>query len=186
MKRVGNVHLETPRLILREFRPSDWKAVHEYARVPKVSRFMPWGPNTPAQSRAAVKYFIACRRKTRRVTYELAITLKENGRLIGGCGLRVKDEVNLAGDIGYVLHPDYWNRGLVTEAATFLLDFCFNRLGLHRIWCTHDPRNHASGKVMRKIGMRREGLMRHHMLQKGRWRDSVFYGILSGDPRPQR
>jgi len=65
-----------------------------------------------------------------------------------------------------------------TEAARALLTFGFGQLRLHRIFATCDPANTASARVLEKIGMQREGLLREHEWVKGRWRDSFLYAIL--------
>ena len=185
MRSLRNVRIETPRLILREFKPSDWRDVQAYASIPKVCRFMPWGPNTPAQTRAFLKMVRTARRCKPRRSFELAMLLKFDGRLMGACGIRVKNPAQREADLGYVLHPDYWNQGYTTEAARALLDFGFDRLKIHRVWSTHDPKNPASGKVMRKIGMKREGTLRSHLFMKGKWRSSWLYAVLETDRRPK-
>ncbi len=185
MKSFRNVRVETPRLLLREFRPGDWRSVLSYARLPKVVRFMPWGPSTPALTRAFLRRVSNLRRCKLRKSYELAVILKSENRLIGACGLRVKSVSEREGDIGYCYHPDVWGNGYATEAARAIVNFGFKRLRLHRVWSAHDPSNRASGRVMRKTGMKREGYLRRHMFVKGKWRDSCLYAILDSDRRPQ-
>ncbi|MBX9690401.1 MAG: GNAT family N-acetyltransferase, partial [Candidatus Obscuribacterales bacterium] len=84
-------NLETPRLKLRDFVKSDWKAVHEYASDPEVVRFLEWGPNSPDETVAFLEGTLACQKEKPRRIYEFAITLKESGKLIGACGLRVHE-----------------------------------------------------------------------------------------------
>src|SRR5262245_16020840 len=169
---------ETKRLILRDFQIDDWKAVHEYARDPKVVAFVPWGPNSADQTIEFVRTTIAEAGRPNRKKFELAIVLKGEDRLIGGVGLRLSGTENRDAGMGYVLHPGFWNRGLATETAAAIVEFGFRRHGLHRIWAECDPANAASARVLEKIGMIREGLLRQHKWYKEDWRDSLIYSIL--------
>jgi RimJ/RimL family protein N-acetyltransferase len=180
-----HITLETPRLILREWEPSDWRAAYTYARLPEVYRFMTWGPNSPAQTRAFIRRCITLRRERSRAAFEFAVVLKDGGRLIGGCGLRIKNRDLREADLGYCLYTACWGKGYGTELAKALRDFGFHRLRMRRIWATCDVLNHRSEKVLRKIGMKKEGCFRKHMRIRGRWRSSYFYAILETDRRPK-
>jgi len=171
--------LETPRLILRDFRKSDLKAVHAYSSLDEVARYLVWGPNTPAQSKQAIEGFIEDQRTRPREIFDVAVTLKPKGDVIGGAGVRIIDRDNLTGEIGYTLHPDFWGFGFATEATRALLDAGFNELGLQRIVAHCDQRNKASARVMERLGMRREGAFRASKIIHGHWRDEYLYAILA-------
>jgi RimJ/RimL family protein N-acetyltransferase len=171
--------IETERLLLREFRAGDESHIHEYASDPEVVRLMIWGPNTPEMTRAFLEGALNAQERWPRPGVELAIERKEDHRLIGSIGLRIKDEANRSADIGYVLNRSCWGRGYMTEAARAILDAAFRDLHLHRVWATCDPRNHASYRVMEKIGMRREALFCKNAFEKNEWRDSYLYAILA-------
>ncbi len=173
--------LVSTRLVLREFRRGDWRAVHEYASDPKVVRYMPWGPNTEAQTRDFVRRAITFQEEEPRRKFEFAVALGEEDRLIGGCGIRLANPDAREADIGYVLNREYWGKGYGTEAAKTLLRFGFDELLLHRVYATCDPQNLASIRVLERIGMRIEGHLREHMLVRGKWRDSLMYAILEGE-----
>jgi [ribosomal protein S5]-alanine N-acetyltransferase len=171
--------IETDRLLLREFRAADETDIHAYASDQEVVRIMIWGPNTTEQTRAFLQTILEAQEQWPRPFVELAIELKAERRMIGSIGLRVKDERNRAADIGYVLARRDWGRGYMTEAARAILDAAFRQLKLHRVWATCDPRNHASYRVMEKLGMRREAHFHKDVLEKGEWRDSYLYAILA-------
>ncbi|MCK4511309.1 GNAT family N-acetyltransferase, partial [bacterium] len=147
-----DVTIETERLILREFRRDDQESVHEYAVDPEVYRYMPWGPNTEDETSAFVERAVASRHRDPRLHFELAVTLREAGRLIGGAGIRAADECFRTADMGYCLRRDAWGRGLATEAAAGLIEFGFSQLGVHRIWATCDTGNVRSARVLEKAG----------------------------------
>ena len=107
----------------------------------------------------------------------LAITLRADGRQIGGIGLRVDDQHQHA-ELGYWLGVPYWGQGYATEASREMLRYGFEVLGLHRIFASHFTHNPASGSVLRKLGMRDEGCQREHLRKWDRFVDSELYGIL--------
>jgi ribosomal-protein-alanine N-acetyltransferase len=107
----------------------------------------------------------------------LAITLKNEGRQIGGIGLRV-DPAQQHAELGYWLGVNYWGKGYATEAAREMLRYGFEDLGLHRIVASHFKHNPASGHILKKIGMRHEGCQREHLLKWGQFVDSELYGVL--------
>jgi RimJ/RimL family protein N-acetyltransferase len=179
-----DVTIETERLILREFGRDDQESAHEYAVDPEVYRYMPWGPNTEDETSAFVERAVASRHQDPRLRFELAVTLRETGRLIGGGGIRAADECFRTADMGYCLRRDAWGRGLATEAAAGLIEFGFSQLGVHRIWATCDTGNVRSARVLEKAGMKLEGTMRDDTWLRGHWRSSRLYSILDDEWRP--
>jgi len=172
------VELETPRLVLRELRADDALEIQVYAGDVEVVRHLDWGPNTPADTEQFLALASAARGDTPRTAYHLAIVHKTEGSLIGGCRIEIRSPADGAADLGYVLARAVWGRGYATEAAGALLEFGFERLVLHRIWATCDVENHASARVLEKIGMHREGQLRQNVRRKGEWRDSYLYAVL--------
>ena len=88
-----------------------------------------------------------------------ALINKEDGRMIGLCGLRLLDG---APELVYAIAKAYWGRGLATEAATASLRYCFEELQLERIVAVTRHANTASIRVMRKIGMSYENEVNHY------------------------
>jgi len=100
--------------------------------------------------------------------------------LIGGIGLEICKE-DEKGEMGFWIDQSYWGKGVATEAAAEMMAFGFEELHLNKIVAFHMVRNPASGRVMEKLGMRKEGLLRDHVKKSGKFEDSVAYGILSSD-----
>jgi [ribosomal protein S5]-alanine N-acetyltransferase len=177
--------LETERLLLREFRAEDEARMHEYASDPEVARLMIWGPNAPEVTHQFLERMLKAQERWPRPDVELAIELKSERRVIGAIGLRIQDERNRTADIGYVLNRNYWGCGYMTEAARAILGVAFRELNLHRVWAMCHVRNHASYRVMEKLGMRREAHFRKNAFEKNEWRDSYLYAILAEEwPEP--
>jgi len=174
----GTLEIETERLLLREYREEDWVQVHEYCKLPEVSRYMIWGPNLEDNTREFIGQSIVHQNKTPRQQYEMAAVLKETGAVIGGIGMRLKSDRKKDADLGYCYSPAVWGKGIGTEAAAAMIKFGFQSFGLHRIWATCDVENLGSAGIMRKCGMTPEAHFRQDELIKGRWRDTLLYAIL--------
>jgi len=110
----------------------------------------------------------------------LAITLTNDGRQIGGVGLRVEEQQQHA-ELGYWLGAPYWGKGYATEAAREMLRYGFEDLRLHRIFASHFKHNPASGRILTKLGMRYEGCQREHIRKWDQFVDSELYGMLRRD-----
>ena len=172
------VRLKTARLLLRDFEPDDWPALHDVESHADVARYQSFEPRTPEESRAYV--IAACEEAAQdtRQTYDLAVVLIAEGLLIGRCGLGLTNRDLGEGMLWYTIHPSYWGQGYATEAAHGLLAFGFGELRLHRIWADCDPANLASVRVLEKLGMRREGHLIENAWIKGAWEDSLIFAIL--------
>lgn len=144
------VVLHTPRLILRDFCADDWRAVHTYASDPEVTRYMTWGPNDEAASKAFIQAVMNGQSAKPRQNYDLAIILKDGDRLIGGCGIYRRKFKE--GEMGYCLHRSYWSQGYMTEAGKALLEFAFTEEDYHRIMPRAIPRTLAQRGSWRKSG----------------------------------
>jgi [ribosomal protein S5]-alanine N-acetyltransferase len=175
---MGPFPIETPRLLLREFRRADEAAVHTYASDPEVTRYTSWGPNDSDQTRAVLEVWLAAQENWPRFAIPLAIELKAEQRLIGSSGFASIDPDTGTGIFGYVLQRDRWGRGYATEASQALLSFGFDTLGLHRIVATCDVENKASSRVLEKLHMRREGHFLKDAVKREEYRDSYLYALL--------
>jgi [ribosomal protein S5]-alanine N-acetyltransferase len=149
----------------REFRESDWMAVHRYAGNFDNVQYMDWGPNTEEDTQA--------------FTFAVIDPLLE--LLIGTAAIRIQDTQTLVADFGYILHSDYWGRGYGTEIAKAMVRFGFEQLGMHRIWATCRPQNIASSRVLEKAGLKYERYLKEHKKIRGSWVDSCLYTITRAD-----
>lgn len=171
-------YIETNRLIIREVNEGDFKSIHTYASKPEVTKYLPFGPNNEIDTKFFIEKVMNYKDQNPRCDYEFAVVLKENNTLIGGCGIHIASINNKEGFVGYCFDNEFWGKGYGSEAANAVINFGFNKLNLHRIYGTCHPDNIGSSKVMEKAGMIKEGRLREHKLQKGKWRDSFLYSIL--------
>ena len=109
-----------------------------------------------------------------------AITRKADGGLVGAVSLMGMVRGHLA-ELGYWIGKPHWNQGFCTEAARAVVRYGFEELGLVRIHASFFKTNPASGRVMRKLGMRPEGCLRRHIKKWGRLDDLELYAVLKDE-----
>lgn len=171
--------LETERIYLREFSESDWIGVYNYASLAQVSEHQTWEPSSEEESKQFVKQVLADSQKIPQSRFIFAIVHKKDEAMIGSGEISIRSFSHKTGEVSYILHPDHWGKGIVTEVAKRVIEFGFSELDLHRIYATCAPQNIGSQKVLEKAGMSFEGSMRETLLLKGGWRDSLLYSVLA-------
>lgn len=170
--------LRTPRLLLRPFRAGDAADVQRLAGDRAIASSTLTVPH-PYPDGAAEEWIAthAAGWAEKRVL-TLAVTIPTGDALVGAIGLELHMPDRRA-ELGYWIGVPYWNRGYATEAARAMLAFGFERLELHRIMARHLVRNPGSGRVMQKLGMQQEGILRGHVLKWGVFEDLVVYAVLA-------
>lgn len=177
MINTGTQQLETERFILRRFVEEDYYAMyHNWAKHEEVSRYFPWNPITDI-SCAKEKMCKWVKNYSREDYYHWGIVCKEDGNLIGTINLKVDDDNNAA-ETSYIVAPDYWNKGVMTEVLKKVISFGFETLQLNRIAAEFFEGNEASKRVMEKCGMKIEGTARQLYYKNGRYIDSTWCSIL--------
>jgi [ribosomal protein S5]-alanine N-acetyltransferase len=172
--------LRTPRLVLRPFTPGDGNTVQRLAGDRDIAATTASIPH-PYQDGMAQQWIAAHQERfTKGEAVTFAITLASTGDLVGAIGIEIRRE-HARGELGYWIGKPYWNNGYCTEAAFEALRYSFQVLGLSRIYACHFKSNEASGRVMRKLGMTREGEFRRHLVKWGVPQGIVFYGILNSE-----
>ena len=171
------LNLETKRILLRPFELSDGPRVKKLAEDKAIADTTLNVPH-PYKDGMAEEWILTHQPKfENEEEVTCAIILKPIQELIGAIGLTIDKRFNRA-ELGYWVGKEYWNQGYCTEASKVILKYGFYELGLHRIIATHIIRNPASGKVMEKIGMKKEGILREHVIKWDKYEDVVSYGIL--------
>ncbi len=174
------IELETERLLLREFQASDEEALYQYSQPEQHWRHMPIEPPTRASVAAQLRYILDSQHDEPRAIYHLAVVDKETDAFVGEASLHVYRPFRL-GTIGWGVAHDRAGQGRATEIGHALLRLAFGSLDLHRVQAMCSPDNLASRRLMAKIGMREEGIIRDNLLARGEWWSSVGAAILSTD-----
>ncbi|CAM4288897.1 GNAT family N-acetyltransferase [Lacicoccus alkaliphilus] len=173
--------LETPRLCLRPVTLKDTVDMHEYASDEETTYYVfDRHESYRDTEKAIVGYFLE------QPLGKYGIELKDSGKMIGTIELRRKTE-DSRGIIGYTLNKDFHGNGYMTEAGKAILKLGFESLSLDCIAAMFDERNTASGKVLERLGMQKEGVLRHvHKWKQGEYFNDVYYSILKTEYEEQQ
>ena len=171
--------IESDRLVVRELSEGDREGLMKFVREPEQLRYMLFSMKTAGDADG----FIGLAKKTAvdaaRRDYYMAVDAKtESGRGYIGSVSLMGDEEGASAELGYFYHREVWGKGYAVEAARLLVDFGFRKLGLHRVWGKCHSENAASARVMERLGMVREGILREHAWMGDHYRSSLVYGIL--------
>ena len=170
--------IETERLRIRKLTMHDAEDIYAISSNPKVSATVLWSTHRSIfDSRAMLRGVLRDYRTDTPAAF--GIELKETGHVIGTIGFISLDYDNSCGEIGYSLKYECWNHGYMTEALSAMLDFGFTKVYLSRIEGMFDVNNPASGRVMVKCGMKKEGVLRKRFYNKGKFIDVEIWSILS-------
>ena len=112
---------------------------------------------------------------------ELAITLRADQAIVGAISLVEINQLDSRAELGYWIGKPFWGNGYCTEAAIAILSYAFQELALNRVSARHLARNPASARVLEKIGMSREGVLRQHNKKWDTFEDVVVHGILAAE-----
>ena len=183
MNHQGTVTLETERLILRRFAEDDAPVMYRnWTSSEEVARFLTWAPHENADVTAALlREWIAQYEKPD--YYNWVIFLKAENMIVGNISVVSIREETAQASLGWCMGEAWWGRGIMPEAARAVLQYLFETVGFNRIAATHDVNNPKSGRVMQKIGMQREGVLRQAGYARGRVLDEVCCAILAEDYR---
>lgn len=172
--------LETERLILRRITMKDAQDIFEYSKDAEVARHVLW--NAQKELSEAKEY---CRFMMKRYRQDLpsswGIIDKTTGRLVGTIGYMEYREEHGSVEIGYSLARWMWNSGYMTEALRRVIAYTFEAMDVNRIEAQHELTNPSSGRVMEKCGMKKEGVLRQRLYNKGKYVDVALYAILQSD-----
>lgn len=108
------------------------------------------------------------------------ISLKEDpDKLIGSIGFWRIIKENYRAEVGYMMHPDHWGKGLVKEALQAVIDFGFTEMKLHSVEAHINPGNAASAGLLEKTGFVREAYFKEDYFFRGQFLDTVIYSLLN-------
>jgi len=169
--------LKSERLVLRQIVESDLHEVFELRSDPETIKYIPrpeaqslqYAMNHIEQVNEGVK-------KNKSINW--AITLKGEDKLIGLIGFVRIQPRNFRAEVGYVLHPDYRGKGVMTEALKAVLTYGFVDLKFHSVIAVIDPSNNSSEKLLLRQGFCKEAHLKENVFFNDRFLDTVIYSLL--------
>lgn len=167
--------IETERLVLSQLQEGDIPFVTEYLQD-KI--FSDLTSNIPyPYTREHAEFWMKMSRESfeNNTGYTFAVRNKE-GNILGAIGLHDREDDKA--ELGYWMGKPFWNKGYITEAATALIGFGFQELQLNKIYATYFLQNPASGRIMEKVGMEQEALLKQHVRKGEEYFDIMMYSVL--------
>lgn len=185
---------KSERLIFREFTEADFKLYYSLFSNEQVMKYA-WIDRFRSEEEG-LTYFKRILENNvtteNRPSYEFAVFLstdntsasnlseEKEAKFIGFADIVIhkKNLFGGWGEIGYFLFPEFWGFGYATEIANTLIDFSFKQLKLHKVDASCNYNNYKSERIMKKVGMVREGELRKVRFKEGRWDNELRYSIL--------
>ncbi len=180
MKHIGTKTIETTRLTLRRLELTDAEMMFSnWTSDDKVTRFLRWDAHkTIDDTKNMIQQWVNSYQYDS--TYYWGMYLKD-GEMIGSIGITIISEYDLKGELGYKIGSRWWNQGYSSEAARAVIDYIFCNTDIERIDAFSSVENLASKKVMEKVGMHYEGLLRHYYKTRDGFHDCTLYGIIRNE-----
>lgn len=173
-------NLESERLYFKAFKKGDAKALFEIRTHSEVSKYM---DSAIAQSIEEIEHRIlniqSAFNERKGITW--AIIDKKTNELVGDFGIWKLDRQNSRGEIGYVLHPDFWGKGYMKETMNTIIGFAFKEFNLHSLEANVNTENTNSKTLLLKFGFKLEAHFRENYYFDGRFLDSEIYCLIKSD-----
>ena len=180
MKPVGSRVIETERLIMRPLQEGDAPFIYKnWTSDPMVTRYLTWDAHASLQDTENYVRYKLKRNSEDPYRFDWVLVLKETGEPIGEMeGVRASLQDNLV-EMGDAIGSKFWNRGIATEALKAFIRYLFEVAEVEKIVACHISTNPASGRVMEKAGMHKDGVLKGYLIDKttSRREDSVWYSI---------
>lgn len=152
---------ETKRLFLRQPITEDAISIFEqYAKDPEVTKYLSWQPHKSIGQ--TDKYIERCLSVwNNKSAFPYTLVKKQDVRLIGMVEIRINGH---KADLGYVLTKSEWGKGYMPEAIKVLINWALRQNNICRVWAVCDLENNSSARVMEKVGMQQEGVLKRWLI----------------------
>lgn len=173
--------VEIERLILRPIQLDDDKDMYEYCSDDDVIKYLWFEKHDSIEFSRYVIEKLFLNRVDVGIPEAYAIVIKESNKMIGTIDVN-QVHFNEVGVIGYVIHKDYWGKGIVSEALETLIPILFYHCGFYRLEINHCADNVGSARVIEKAGFIQEGRFRRRKKERdGHRADYIYYGLCKDD-----
>lgn len=182
MNDIGTIRLETERLVLRRIELSDaLDMFNGWCNDPDVTRYLPWDRHGNIDTTNELLNMWVDDYNNSHV-YRWIVVLKENNKPVGTVDVVNKDIDNKVFELGHCYSKDTWGKGIATEVFSRVIEFLFDEVGVELIMAKHNEGNVASGKVMQKVNMKYDGMLRSRVIDKvTKKREGLVYYSITRD-----
>ncbi len=171
--------INTERLNLREIKQEDRESIYKILSDFEVIKYDTFELFTNIkQAEDMINWFNEAFKQKQAIFW--GISLKNSPEIIGFCKCEIEIP-KVRADFGYDLNSKYWNKGIITEALSAIMNFTFNELDVNRIEATVSTENIASIKVLKKLGFTQEGILRERSYWRGSYHDMIMLSILKNE-----
>jgi len=178
------MHIQTARLVLRNFIESDLDIFLAYRNDPEVAKYQGWGiPYLREYGEAFISFMKDIKAPKQGGWIQYAIALKDTDELIGDLGCYIKEDDARQARIGFTIASKHWRKGYISEVVPYLLEYLFDGMNVHRIVADCDADNIASYRTLEKLGFRREAHFVESYLVDGVYTSEYHYGLLQREWR---
>jgi len=182
MKNIGTITLETKRLILRKFNIDDYKGMYDnWASDKEVAKYVSFNLHKDYnETKQILQKWID---EYDNGSYNWVVELKDTHIIIGNISVIKINQKHNNCEIGYVYGSKFWKNGYATESLKKVIDFLLNECDFHLVEAKYLASNMASGRVMEKSGMKKDGILRQRRISKinNGYDDLVIYSITKSD-----
>jgi ribosomal-protein-alanine N-acetyltransferase len=170
--------IETERLLLRKLKNEDADEIFKLRSDENVMKYIGKDPITTINEATEFIHLVNNSLSTNfGITW--AIAFKENpGKLIGTIGHWRLIKEHYRAEVGYMLLPQYWKKGIMKEALIQVIDYGFNEMNLHSMEAHINPQNAASAAILEATGFVREAYFKEDFFYKGEFSDTAIYSKL--------
>lgn len=181
MEHKGTINIETKRLHLRRHVIEDAEIMFKnWVTEKEVTKFLSWQPHKDInETKQLLTEWIDSYKELN--FYFWTIELKDSHELVGDISVVNLDEATQSVELGYGIGTKWWGKGITAEAGKALVKFFFEEVQVNRVYAKHAAENPNSGKVMQKIGMKKEGIIRQSGTCNQGIVDEVYYSILKDE-----
>jgi len=172
--------LQTTRLRIRPPKMEDAEAIYEgYAQDKQVTKYVIWSPHSSIE--ITREFMRRCIRVWEEKTaFPWVIIRRDENYVVGMVELRIEGH---KADLGYVISRPEWGKGYATEAVQAVVSWAVEQPSIMRVWALCDVDNIASARVLEKVGMEREGVLRQFIIHPNvskKPRDVYCYSLIKG------
>lgn len=171
--------ITTPRLLLRKMQPADAAAIFTLRTHEQVMKYIDKEPmKTVEEAALLIEKITGDLDNNNGITW--AVCLQQNKeQLIGTVGFWRIVKENYRAEIGYMLHPGHWRKGLMEEAVKAAAEYGFTKMNLHSIEANINPNNAASAALLEKLAFVREAYFKEDYYFRGQFIDTAIYSLLN-------
>ena len=183
---MADFTLTARQIVLRRMQAADAPLLYAYRSLPEVARYQDWLPHDIDEVQGLARSQADIEPGTPGTWLQLIIVRREDGEVVGDCGILFPGGAHASPELGIALRPDHRSRGYATCATRLMLEHLFDARKVHRVVARTDPRNLPSIAVLQRLGMRQEAHLRRSHWHRDQWVDDMIFAMLAEEWERER